>query len=161
MHGGGCLCRKDLFQMLLLKPCQRAEIHKRMICRLQFVVQLLRPPQRGTRLRCERTAQRGGSAYFLSLRIGKLRCRVEPEVPRCPAVKAEIAGHRDKRQSILRQNQRRELFRIDRMRAAPAERARSSTACKKSSASPSSLSSVYTRPNDVAVSESSTAPRQV
>ena len=35
------------------------------------------------------------------------------------------------------------------------------TACKKSSASPSSLPSVYTRPNDAAVAESSTAPRQV
>lgn len=55
-RGVGCLCRKDLFQMLLLKTRQRAEIHKRMIYRLQFVVQLLRPPQRGTRLRRERTA---------------------------------------------------------------------------------------------------------
>ena len=54
--GGGRLCRKDVFQMLLLKTRQRSEIHKRMIYRLQFVVQLLRPPQRGTRLRRERTA---------------------------------------------------------------------------------------------------------
>lgn len=37
-RGVGCLCRKDLFQMLLLKTRQCAEIHKRMICRLQFVV---------------------------------------------------------------------------------------------------------------------------
>lgn len=115
MHGGGCLCRKNLFQMLLLKTRQRSEIHKRMIYRLQLVVQLLRPPQRGTRFRRERTAQRGGSADFLSLRIGKLRCRVEPEMPRGLAVKAKIAGHRDERQSILRQDQRRELFRIDRI----------------------------------------------
>lgn len=69
-RGAGCLCRKDLFQMLLLKTRQRAEIHKRMIYRLQFVVQLLRPPQRGTRLRRERTAQRGGAADFLSLCVG-------------------------------------------------------------------------------------------
>ena len=66
-RGGGRLCRKDLFQMLLLKTRQRAEIHKRMIYRLQFVVQLLRPPQRGTRLRRERTAQRGGAADVRSL----------------------------------------------------------------------------------------------
>ena len=110
MHGGGGLCRKDLFQMLLLKTRQRAEIHKRMIYRLQFVVQLLRPPQRGTRLRRERAAQRGGAADFFSLCIGKLRRRVEPEVPRGLAVKAEIAGHRNEREYILRENQRRELF---------------------------------------------------
>lgn len=48
--GGGRLCRKDIFQMLLFKTRHRSEIHKRMIYRLQFVVQLLRPPQRGTRL---------------------------------------------------------------------------------------------------------------
>ena len=86
-------------------------------------MQLLRPPQRGTRLRRERTAQRGGSADFLSLRIGKLRRRVEPEVPRGLAVKPEIVGHRDERESILRQDQRRELFRIDRIGTDDARRA--------------------------------------
>ena len=44
-------------------------------------------------------------------------------MPRGLAVKAEIVGHCDERQSILRQDQRRELFRIDRIGADDARRA--------------------------------------
>ena len=72
MRGGGRLCGKRFFQMFFLKARQRAEIHKRMILRLQSVVQLPGPTERGTRLRRKGTAQRGGAARFLSLCVGEL-----------------------------------------------------------------------------------------
>ena len=108
MRAAAVLCRKRFFQMLLFKPRQRAKIDEWAVSRLKCVVQLFRPAERGAGFRCKRTAQRGGAADFLSLCVGKLRRRVEPEVPRGLAVKAEIAGHRDERQSILRQDRSRQ-----------------------------------------------------
>ena len=116
MRRGVFLFGKYLSEMLFLKARQSAKVHKRMVLRLQLIVQRFGFLQRLDGVCRERAAQRPSAADLPPLRLSE-RHGIEPETASDRAVKPEVAGYGDERNAAFRQEKRRKPRRVERIGA--------------------------------------------